>query len=112
MRIGVVTTSYPEFPGDPSGHFVRTEALALAQAGHDVVVFAPRREAGFEPGSPSLVAIASGSAFGWPGALARLREQPLRALGVGAFVRGALRAVRDRGPFDRVIAHFLLPSAS
>ncbi len=55
--------------------------------------------------------IASGAAFGWPGALARLRERPLRALGVLRFAHKARAELRERGPFERVIAHFVLPSA-
>ena len=46
MRIAVITTSYPAHEGDPSGHFVRAEVVALACAGHDVHVVAPAGDAG------------------------------------------------------------------
>ena len=41
MRIVVVTTSFPRSDEDPSGHFVRSSARALARAGHEVHVVAP-----------------------------------------------------------------------
>jgi len=94
MRIGVVTTSYPEHEGDPSGHFVRAEVRALERAGHDVVVFAPR-----------------GGAFGWPGVATRIRERPSRALSA-AFAVARLAARIARAPaLDRIIAHWAVPSA-
>ena len=59
MRIAIVTTSWPAYSGDPSGHFVQAEARELEQGGHgDVVVVAPPCEA---------------TAFGWPGVVARVR---------------------------------------
>lgn len=38
MRIGVVTTSYPRWPGDPAGSFVEGHVRALSQLGHEVCV--------------------------------------------------------------------------
>src|SRR5690606_15223209 len=96
VRIGVVTTSYPQAPGDPSGHFVEAEVRALAAQGHDVVVISPGK---------------SNDAFGWPGVMARLEERPTRALGVARFVYTAARRLRELGPFERVIAHWLVPCA-
>jgi len=40
MRIGVVTTSYPRWPGDPAGGFVEGHVRALRRLGHDVEVVA------------------------------------------------------------------------
>lgn len=111
MRVAILTTSYPGYEGDASGHFVEAEARALAHAGHDVTVIAPGARDRVRRGAPSLVQIASGTAFGWPGALARLRERPLRAIGVARFAQKARAELRQRGPFERVIAHFVLPSA-
>jgi len=42
--------------------------------------------------------------------MARLRESPVRALGATRFVLGARAALRKRGPFDAVIAHWVVPS--
>jgi len=94
LRIAVVTTSYPESHGDPSGHFVLAEVSASRNAGNDVEVIAPR----------------PGGAFGWPGVLARVRAQPLRVIDVARFVQHARVLVR-RGGFDRIVAHWALPSA-
>lgn len=94
MRIAVVTTSYPESLGDPSGHFVLAEVTAQRNAGHDVEVISPR----------------PGGAFGWPGVVARLRAFPPRAVSAVRFMHYA-RILVERGGFDRVIAHWALPSA-
>ena len=111
MRVAVLSTSYPEHEGDASGHFVEAEVKALVASGHDVTVIVPGRSDEVERTSVTLVRIGSGSAFGWPGALARLRERPLRALGVARFAREARAELEERGEFDLVIAHFILPSA-
>lgn len=94
MRIAVVTTSYPAYPGDPSGHFVEEEVVELRRAGHEVTVVRP----------------SAGGAFGWPGAAARLRERPWRALDAAAW---CLRAARELQRLDaeRVVAHWSVPSA-
>ncbi|HVU04917.1 MAG TPA: glycosyltransferase family 4 protein [Polyangiaceae bacterium] len=112
-RVAIVTTSYPRRPGDCAGHFVETEARRLAETGSDVTVFAPGRTEGSPlDGERLRVAwLPGGDAFGAPGALFRLRERPLRFLAAIRFVRAARRALRHAGPFDRVIAHWLLPSA-
>jgi teichuronic acid biosynthesis glycosyltransferase TuaC len=109
-RIVVITTSYPASPGDPSGHFVLAEVSALRAEGHRVTVIAPR-PAG-EPGSGEDVCwVEAGSAFGWPGAMSRLRERPLRALSVLGFALRARRLLARQGRVDRVVAHFAVPSA-
>jgi teichuronic acid biosynthesis glycosyltransferase TuaC len=107
-RVLVVTTSFPQHDGDPSGHFVRTEVDALARDGAEVVVVAPGARKRSQ-GNPRVVGIADHGAFGWPGVLTRLRERPDRAPGVLRFVFGARRAVASLGPFDRVIAHWVIP---
>ncbi|HEY0991783.1 MAG TPA: hypothetical protein VGD80_32240, partial [Kofleriaceae bacterium] len=40
MKLGIVTTSYPRFAGDPAGSFVAGHAAALRALGHDVEVVA------------------------------------------------------------------------
>jgi teichuronic acid biosynthesis glycosyltransferase TuaC len=93
-RIAVVTTSYPEHAGDPSGHFVQAEVRALESEGHEVVVFALR-----------------GSAFGWPGVTAKLKKNPLRIFGAAKEVARVTSAVSQNGLFSRVIAHWAIPCA-
>jgi glycosyltransferase involved in cell wall biosynthesis len=109
-RIVVITTSYPAAPGDPSGHFVAAEVRALRAEGHHVTVIAPR-PAGERGEADGVCWLEAGSAFGWPGAMSRLRERPLRALSALGFALRARRALTKEGAVDRVIAHFALPSA-
>jgi glycosyltransferase involved in cell wall biosynthesis len=109
QRVAILTTSYPRREGDAAGHFVETEARALAARGHDVTVIAPGRGLGIS--QPHVEWLPDSGLFGFPGALLRLRESPKRALGAVRFVIGARRSLRDKGPFDRVVAHWLVPSA-
>jgi glycosyltransferase involved in cell wall biosynthesis len=94
QRIAVVTTSYPEHSGDPSGHFVEAEVRALEKAGADVSVFALR-----------------GDAFGWPGVAAKLKQNPLRVFGAAKEVARVTSAISQNGLFSRVIAHWAIPCA-
>jgi glycosyltransferase involved in cell wall biosynthesis len=94
MRIAVVTTSYPTYEGDPAGHFVQTEVEQLELAGHELCVIRPR----------------AGGAFGWPGAPARIRERPLRALEAAAWMASAVVGLRRFRP-ERIISHWCVPSA-
>jgi glycosyltransferase involved in cell wall biosynthesis len=109
-RIVVITTSYPAFPGDPSGHFVAAEVSALRSEGHRVTVIAPR-PAGERGDGDDVWWVEAGSAFGWPGVMSRLRERPLRALSVLGFALRARRLLSRQRDVDRVIAHFAVPSA-
>jgi glycosyltransferase involved in cell wall biosynthesis len=94
LAVAIVTTSWPETEGDPAGHFVAASARALERQGHRVVTVAPP----------------PGGAFGWPGAVARLRERPHRLLGAAAWVARARADVRRLGA-DLVIAHWAVPGA-
>jgi glycosyltransferase involved in cell wall biosynthesis len=107
QRIALLTTSYPRHAGDPSGHFVRSEARQLAAAGHEVFVFCPgvslARDDGVE-----VVGCRGGDAFGWPGALERMAQRPAAVFDAAAFAADAgMRVTRKR--FDRVVAHFIVP---
>jgi teichuronic acid biosynthesis glycosyltransferase TuaC len=92
VRFALVTTSYPEGDGDPSGHFVRAEADALVREGHDVEIIAAR-----------------GEAFGWPGVAARLRHKPWRAFGAAREL-ARLRGLVTRARPERIVAHWAVPS--
>lgn len=114
MRIAVVTTSFPRHEEDPSGHFVEADALRLAREGHDVHVIAPGGsllEAPKFRGPLTIHRAGGGSLFAWPGALARARELPLRALDAGPFALGARARLRALGRVERLVAHWLVPSA-
>jgi teichuronic acid biosynthesis glycosyltransferase TuaC len=112
-RVVVVTSSYPRFAADPSGHFVAAEVRELCAAGHDVVVIAPRSlpRCNDDDSDACVRWIDAGDAFGWPGVVPRVRQRPSRLVDVVRFVRGAARELERAAPVDRVIAHFMLPSA-
>jgi teichuronic acid biosynthesis glycosyltransferase TuaC len=113
-RIVVVTTSFPAHDGDPSGHFVQSHARALAAAGDRVHVVAPAGSVTDAPvlRGPLVVHPAGGGAlFGFPGALARARERPARLVGAAVFAAGVRRRLRQLAPFDRIVAHWIVPSA-
>jgi teichuronic acid biosynthesis glycosyltransferase TuaC len=110
-RVAFVTTSYPREPGDPAGHFVEAEVRASVGRGDFVTVFAPGAPPERDVPGVTVAWLPGGGAFGWPGALARLRERPWRALDAARFVLSARRALGEHGPFDRVVAHWLVPSA-
>jgi glycosyltransferase involved in cell wall biosynthesis len=113
MRVALVTTSFPSFPGDACGHFVHAEALELRDGGHEVHVLAPLsrpRGPSLESAGLTLWPLPHAGAFGWPGAASRLASRPWRGAGAAAFVALARSRLRALAP-DRVVAHWLLPSA-
>lgn len=106
-NIVVVTTSYPERRGDAQGHFVGAEVRRLLEEG-DVTVLAPGP--GREPlWGERVVGLDGAAAFGFPGALEKLRRRPLSALSASRFVWSATRWLSRAPEPRRVIAHFLLP---
>ena len=106
-KVYVVTTSYPEHTGDAAGHFVAAEVRRLSET-HDVTVLAPGRGRA-ALGAERVMSLGGGAAFGFPGALARLRRRPYRVLDATQFVTGAMRWLRAAPAPARLIAHFLLP---
>ncbi|AUX21137.1 glycosyltransferase [Sorangium cellulosum] len=114
MRIVVVTTSYPAGSEDPSGHFVRSSAQALARGGADVHVIAAGGSLLSPPsqdGGLTVHRAGGGALFAWPGAAARALESPLRLLSVAPFAAGVLERLRALGPVDRAVAHWIVPCA-
>jgi teichuronic acid biosynthesis glycosyltransferase TuaC len=114
MRVVVVTTSFPSNDEDPSGHFVRSSARALARAGAEVHVIAAggsALDAPSEEGGLIVHRAGGGALFAWPGAAARAREAPWRVLSAGPFAAGVLKRLRDVGPVDRAVAHWIIPCA-
>ena len=82
--------------------------------GHEVHVFTPGAAASANAAAgdgATLHWLGDGGAFGWPGALARLKERPIRWLGVAEFCLRAGWELRRGAPYGRVQAHFLVPSA-
>ncbi len=117
MRIVVVTTSYPDGAGDASGHFVRAHARELARehaADVRVVALGASRASTVESAGDGRVlveACGGEDLFAWPGAMARVRERPVRLLAAPGALRRARRAILRSGPFDRAVAHWMVPSA-
>lgn len=112
----VLTSSYPLEPDDASGHFVQAEVRALARQGHHVTVLVPgprpktvARCGGDGPGTITVEIVPGGSLFGHPGVLARLASAPWRIIHLGLSSHALLRRARLLS-FDRVIAHWILPS--
>jgi glycosyltransferase involved in cell wall biosynthesis len=107
MKLGVVTTSYPRFPGDPAGNFVAAHVAALRALGHRVEVIA----AG-EPGPGDVLRVAS-PLFYRGGAPDTLERTPLHAgLRAAAFTARLTAAVTARARrWDAIVAHWLAPSA-
>ena len=115
MRLGVVTASYPRFPGDPAGQFVAAHVAALRAAGHRVEVVA----AGGGPGPATPEAATDGvhriasPLFYRGGAPDALERAPLvSALAAAAFTARLTAAATLRARrWDAVVAHWLVPSA-
>ena len=118
-RVLVVTSTFPQFPGDPRGAFLLTHWEARAAAGDQVRVLAPRtawtRGAVGErvdvrrfPYAPARLS----SLTGRHGILENIRERPWRALAVPALLaaghRALSRQVTEFRP-DRLVAHMMVP---
>jgi glycosyltransferase involved in cell wall biosynthesis len=86
---------------------VAAEVRQLCELG-SVTVLAPGRKRR-SLASERVVGLDGGDAFGFPGALERLRGQPLRWLAAGQFVASAIGWLRRAPEPARLIAHFLLP---
>jgi glycosyltransferase involved in cell wall biosynthesis len=121
VKLGIVTTSYPRFAGDPAGSFVAGHAAALRALGHDVeVVAAGARHARGDasrddaPGDRfPVLRLGGAQLFDQGGAPDALERAPL-----GAGARAAVFAVRMTAAvavrarrWDAIIAHWLVPSA-
>jgi teichuronic acid biosynthesis glycosyltransferase TuaC len=102
----VVTTSYPKRAGDAEGHFVAAEVRRLCERG-PVTVLAPGLNRPSWWGE-RVVSLDGGQAFGFPGAVERLRRRPWRALQAARFCWSATRWLQRAAP-SRVVAHFFLP---
>ena len=93
MRVGVLTTSYPRYPGDAAGRFVADAVEHVRRRGVDVEVVGPEQFRGY------------GLTLGY-GVLGNLRRRPWLALFVPALLAGFVRAAR-RVEADLLHAHWL-----
>lgn len=112
MRLGVITTSYPRFDGDPAGNFVAGHVGALRALGHEVEVIAAGDPALGPASEPRVVRVGS-RLFYRGGAPDRIERAPLRAGAAAAvFAARLTAAVASRARrWDAAIAHWLAPSA-
>ncbi|RMG93533.1 MAG: glycosyltransferase [Deltaproteobacteria bacterium] len=118
-RVLVITSTFPQYPDDPRGAFLRAHWEAAAAAGACVRVLVPRtRWAGDAPGgrieirrfryAPRRIATLTGRF----GILENVREAPWRAALVPPLMAAGARAIdREIDAFapDRVVAHMWLP---
>lgn len=122
MRIGLLTTSYPRFPGDYAGSFVGDRVKALVDAGHEVDVVAAgevslsseaREEAGAGGARVSVTRLPAGQLFYGAGAPERLEEGGASAwLAAAAFSTALASTVRARARrWDLIESHWLIPCA-
>jgi colanic acid/amylovoran biosynthesis glycosyltransferase len=93
MRVAVLTTSYPRYPGDAAGRFVADAVDHVRARGVDVEVLGPEEFPHF------------GIAYGH-GMLGNLRRRPWLALLVPSLLVGFVRAAR-RVDADLLHAHWL-----
>jgi glycosyltransferase involved in cell wall biosynthesis len=93
MRLAVLTTSYPRYPGDAAGRFVADAVEHVRARGVGVEVVGPEQFRHY------------GIAYGH-GVLGNLRRRPWLALFVPALLAGFVRAAR-RSDADLVHAHWL-----
>ncbi len=108
-RVLIVTSSWPRTGDEIAGTFVRTDAIARSRSS-TVWVAAPSGE-GVARTHPSIrvVDVPCFSAFGTPGALARIRQRPYRAMGLLAW-SSAVSALANRVAPTTIVAHWMLPS--
>ncbi|HEY4243456.1 MAG TPA: glycosyltransferase family 4 protein [Kofleriaceae bacterium] len=123
MRVGVVTTSYPRFAGDPAGSFVGAHVAAMRAMGLDVdVIAAADRSA--DRAADRAADATSGDARVWRvpardglfyrgGAPDAIERSPARSLAAAAaFTARFTRELRARsGAWDAIVAHWWAPSA-
>ena len=113
MKLGVVTTSYPRFAGDPAGNFVAGHVGALRALGHDVEIIAAGDAGTPARAIPGELRVGGARLFYRGGAPDALERAPLGA-GVAAalFTARLTAAVAARARrWDAIIAHWLVPSA-
>ena len=108
-RALVISSSYPQHAGDYSGHFVESEAVALAADGWAVTVLAPQAQRCDRGLNPRLLGYPGGASFGPPGLLENIRRNPACCLRAAGFVAKTLSTVRSTAGVDLIVAHWLLP---
>lgn len=112
MKLGIVTTSYPRFAGDPAGNFVAGHVGALRALGHTVEIIAAGAPGPAADGD-TVLRVGGARLFYRGGAPDALERTPVRAGARAAvFTARLTAAVAARAArWDAIIAHWLVPSA-
>jgi glycosyltransferase involved in cell wall biosynthesis len=115
----VVSTTFPQYEGDPRGEFILRHWEQAAGRGTQVRVLAPHTAwCRGEIASPCEIVRFAYAPRPWStltgnfGILENIRERPWRAALVAPLWLALARAVQrelDRGDVERVVAHMLLP---
>src|SRR5687767_9835145 len=114
MRIGVVTTSYPRFPGDAAGWFVAAHVAWLRAAGHDVEVIAAaehdaeRGDRDVRDPDTSVTRVPAASGLFYAGGAPDAVEAGGRIADAARFSLRLAAALAGRR-WDATIAHWLAP---
>jgi glycosyltransferase involved in cell wall biosynthesis len=121
MKVGLLTTSFPRYPGDVAGNFVLGFARALHQHGHSVDVLAPepreRSSVHCEPGIhvqhvPYVRPRSLQRTFYGAGVPDNLARDPLAWLGLAPFCASlGYRAWKRAADWDAIVSHWALPCA-
>lgn len=126
MRIGVLTTSYPRYPGDPAGHFVAGLNRYLVGRGHSVEVLAASEpgaaSAASEPVEPGVTVQRIPSPLfyrgGAPDALAAGLDGARLAVAIeaarfsarlGQLLRAGQAQAQAQVGYDALISHWVVP---
>ncbi len=115
-RVVVVTTSYPRWPGDHAGEFVRGSVRALEAAGAVVSVIAPPAEDAIHDAQVTRVRLPRaipGARLAYSGGIPDQLERDPRAWLGAPGLSAALIAATTRRAWgaDRVVGHWLAPGA-
>jgi glycosyltransferase involved in cell wall biosynthesis len=109
-RVGVISTSYPRWPGDAAGGFVAEHVRALRAAGASVEVVCAGD--GAERVEHGVFRVAAAPGLFYDGGAPDALEAGARLRDAAAFsARLAARAVVRSRRWDAVVAHWLAPSA-
>ena len=109
MNLGIVTTSYPRFPGDPAGNFVAEHVRALRALGNTVTVIAAGDSTREQDG---VIRVPSPLFYGG-GAPDAIERSVVRSLLTAASFTARMTATiaSHSRSWDAIIAHWLAPSA-
>jgi glycosyltransferase involved in cell wall biosynthesis len=116
VKIGVITTSYPRWPGDAAGNFVEAHVRAMRALGHEVEVIAAgpaiRTGVSLPRGAEKLTPVRIPSGLFFRGGAPDLLERGDGFIDGLSFTARLTAAVVKRARYwDLAIAHWLVPSA-